>query len=286
VRRTVAVQAPTAPKPAAATLGRTRTSTVESGDLTFPAAGRAAHVPAGLLPGIRVGRYEIVALLGAGAMGIVFEARDTELDRTVALKLVQSRVRDRQLAQARLRQEAQAMARLSHPNVASVFDIGVFDDQLFIAMELVRGHTLRDLVGAAERPWRDTLALAIPSGIHNDTAMVVDDCGDPAEPTARCAKVTPGQWLEQRIDASAYRGRSIRLGVRVRVELTARVELLLQASSGLRRVVATPVESTSWSTVELVADIQANAEAVVIRLIADSRSPAWFRDVSLDLLER
>jgi len=166
VQRTAggAVDAAAPTKPAAATIGSTRSAAVESGDLTFPSAGPVVNVPAGLLPGVRVGRYEIVALLGAGAMGVVFEARDTELDRTVALKLVQSRVRDRQLAQVRLRQEAQAMARLSHPGVASVFDIGVFDDQLFIAMELVRGHTLRDLVGTADRSWRDTLALAIAAG--------------------------------------------------------------------------------------------------------------------------
>jgi tRNA A-37 threonylcarbamoyl transferase component Bud32/Tol biopolymer transport system component len=116
-----------------------------------------------LAPGVHAGRYEIVGRLGAGSMGIVFEARDDELDRTVALKLVHSRVRDGELAQVRLRQEAKAMARLSHSNVASVFDIGTVGDQLFIAMELVRGQTLRDLVGS-NRPWRELLVLAIAAG--------------------------------------------------------------------------------------------------------------------------
>jgi serine/threonine protein kinase len=145
--------------------GGTESEVVRSGDLTIPAGAQAASVitPAMLAPGIHAGRYEIIGRLGAGSMGIVFEARDDELDRTVALKLVHSGVRDGELAQARLRQEAQAMARLSHANVVSVFDIGMFGDQLFIAMELVRGQTLRDLVGS-NLPWRDILVLAIAAG--------------------------------------------------------------------------------------------------------------------------
>lgn len=145
--------------------GGTESEVVRSGDLTIPADAPAASVvtPAMLAPGVHAGRYEIVGRLGAGSMGIVFEARDDELERTVALKLVHSRVRDGELAQARLRQEAQAMARLSHANVASVFDIGMVGDQLFIAMELVRGQTLRDFVGS-DRPWRELLALAVAAG--------------------------------------------------------------------------------------------------------------------------
>ncbi|MBZ0233925.1 MAG: protein kinase, partial [Deltaproteobacteria bacterium] len=98
--------------------------------------------------------------LGAGAMGVVFEARDTELDRRVAVKLVSPRSGDAETARSRLRREAQAMARLSHPNVAAVLDIGRVGDQLFIAMELVRGRTLRAFVDEA-RPWKETLPILL-----------------------------------------------------------------------------------------------------------------------------
>src|SRR6188474_400249 len=116
-----------------------------------------------LEPGTRFGRYEIVSWLGAGAMGVVFEARDHELGRTVAVKLVHARYQGSRRAQERLREEAQAMARVSHPGVAAVFDIGTLGDRLFIAMELVRGRTLRAEIGG-ERPWREVLGLAIAAG--------------------------------------------------------------------------------------------------------------------------
>jgi hypothetical protein len=85
-------------------------------------------------------------------MGVVYAARDTELARRVALKLVRPRS-DVEMMEARLRREARAMARLSHPNVVPVFDIGTHDGQLFIAMGLVAGPTLRSWV-TEPRPWR------------------------------------------------------------------------------------------------------------------------------------
>src|SRR3954469_22312392 len=75
-----------------------------------------------LSPGLRVGRYEIERELGRGGMGVVYQARDVTLDRRVALKLLHAR-RD-EAAQARLLREAQVMAKLSHPNVVPVFELG------------------------------------------------------------------------------------------------------------------------------------------------------------------
>lgn len=90
---------------------------------------------------LRVGRFEIVECIGRGGMGIVYSARDLELDRIVALKLVREA-----LAASpdddQLRREAQALARLSHPNVITVFDVGVHEGQRFIAMEFVAGESL------------------------------------------------------------------------------------------------------------------------------------------------
>ncbi|MDP1826528.1 MAG: protein kinase [Archangium sp.] len=96
-----------------------------------------------LEPGQRMGRYEIERLIGAGGMGVLYVARDTKLDRRVALKLMRPHYAD-EVGRARLLREAQAMARLSHPNVVNVFDLGEVDERVFVAMEFVEGGTLRD----------------------------------------------------------------------------------------------------------------------------------------------
>ncbi len=97
--------------------------------------------PPGLVlgPGAEVGRYEIVRWLGRGGMSTVYAARDPELGREVALKLLQGGGRDEQ---SRLLREAQAMAQLAHPNVAAIHDVGRLDGQVFIALELIDGPTL------------------------------------------------------------------------------------------------------------------------------------------------
>ena len=95
--------------------------------------------------GSRVDRYVIEEVLGAGGMGIVYRARDPELGRAVALKLVrpeQASWLSSSTAKARLLREAQAMARLSHPNTLTVLDVGTLGDQVFFAMELVDGGNL------------------------------------------------------------------------------------------------------------------------------------------------
>jgi tetratricopeptide (TPR) repeat protein len=110
------------------------------------------------------GRYFVLAPLGRGGMGEVVLAYDPKLDRNVALKRL--RPREAQFtaqARARLMREAQAMARLSHPNVIAVHDAGEIDDQVFIAMEYVRGRTLRSWL-AEPRGWRDVLAIFRAAG--------------------------------------------------------------------------------------------------------------------------
>lgn len=115
---------------------------------TATATGRT-HDPAprdDLPAGARVGRYVVVDRLGAGGMGIVYKAYDPELDRHIALKLLTVRKksgRDSERARDRLLREAQALAQLSHPNVIAAYDVGYHDDEVYIAMELVEGQTLR-----------------------------------------------------------------------------------------------------------------------------------------------
>ncbi|MBI5542475.1 MAG: serine/threonine protein kinase [Deltaproteobacteria bacterium] len=125
----------------------------------------AKEVPA-LARGALVGRYVIEDLLGAGGMGVVFRAYDPELDRKIALKLLRpSSVPSRDdEARARSLREAQAMARLSHPNVIAVYDAGVFQDQVFLAMELAAGGSLREWLSAGPRPWRQVLDAFLQAG--------------------------------------------------------------------------------------------------------------------------
>lgn len=118
--------------------------------------------------GTLVGRYVVLSRLGAGAMGVVIAAYDPELDRKVAIKLLHSRGGDQMASRARLQREAQALARLNHPHVVSVYDVGIHDDQVFVAMEFVAGQTLRRWCQAVPqgrvRPWSEVLAVFTAAG--------------------------------------------------------------------------------------------------------------------------
>lgn len=131
---------------------------------TIPAAGDA-HID--LNQGDKVGRFSILGRIGHGGMGVVFSAYDPKLDRKVALKLLRSsddRSIAPQEAQSRLLREAQAIAQQSHPNVISVYDVGTYKSEVYIAMELVEGHTLSRWLRMWHRPWRDILDKFLESG--------------------------------------------------------------------------------------------------------------------------
>jgi len=117
-----------------------------------------------LARGAQVGRYVILHPLGQGGMGVVYAGYDPELDRKVALKLVRPDRAGGEVARSRLLREAQAIARLSHPNVVAVFDAASFDDQVFIAMELVPGRTLREWLQEKTRSWREVVSLFLDAG--------------------------------------------------------------------------------------------------------------------------
>jgi hypothetical protein len=89
---------------------------------------------------VRVGRYHLLEQVGAGGMGVVWGAWDPELERRVAIKLIKATL---PAARDRIQVEGQALAKLSHPNVVTVHDVGVVDDQIYIVMEWVRGENLR-----------------------------------------------------------------------------------------------------------------------------------------------
>jgi tetratricopeptide (TPR) repeat protein/predicted Ser/Thr protein kinase len=121
----------------------------------------AADAP--LAPGATLGRHVILEAVGAGAMGFVYAAYDPELHRKVALKLLRP---DLTLASGRERlfREARAMARLAHPNVITVHDVGAVGDRVFIAMEFVDGGTLADWLARTPRTWREVLGALRQAG--------------------------------------------------------------------------------------------------------------------------
>jgi tetratricopeptide (TPR) repeat protein/predicted Ser/Thr protein kinase len=110
---------------------------------------------------VAFGRYILLERLGSGGMGDVYSAYDPELDRKVALKVLRQ---EAALQQWRLRREAQALARLQHPNVVAVFDVGVVHDQGFVAMELVDGTTLAAWLNEQPRPLREIVEVFVQAG--------------------------------------------------------------------------------------------------------------------------
>ncbi|KIG14330.1 Serine/threonine protein kinase [Enhygromyxa salina] len=110
-----------------------------------------------------VAHYEIQRRIGAGAMGVVYAARDTALQRDVALKLLRRRpLSDEQ--RTCLLEEARALAKISHPNVVSVYEVGEHEDEIFIAMELVEGETLMSWQGRERRSLNQLLAMYRQAG--------------------------------------------------------------------------------------------------------------------------
>jgi tetratricopeptide (TPR) repeat protein len=118
--------------------------------------------------GALVGRYVLLDKLGEGGMGVVYSAFDPELDRRVAIKVLQGEEAEGSGGghdQAWLLREAQALARLQHPNVVAVHDVGSLPgDRVFIAMEHVDGMTMRQWLKAERRSWRDIVPLMCAAG--------------------------------------------------------------------------------------------------------------------------
>src|SRR5262249_17449341 len=114
--------------------------------------------------GSMVGRYRVLECVGRGGMGVVYSAYDPQLDRRVAIKVLQAHAGpDAPQRRIRLLGEAQALARLSHPNVIAVYDVGTVHDSVFVAMEFVEGQSLRQWLKGGRRSWpeiRDVFAAA------------------------------------------------------------------------------------------------------------------------------
>ena len=120
-----------------------------------------------LKEGTHVHRYIILGLIGKGGMGAVYKAYDPELDRNIALKILSLSPQEGEtnsVPQARLMREAQALAKLNHPNVVSVFDVGTHEDGVYIAMEYVEGKTLREWIKQDEPNQQKIIEVMLAAG--------------------------------------------------------------------------------------------------------------------------
>jgi eukaryotic-like serine/threonine-protein kinase len=114
-----------------------------------------------LEPGTRLGRYLILDPLGSGGMGVVYRARDEKLERVVAIKMLTPGVLGGEEARRHFRNEALALARLNHPRIAAVYDVGEHDGADYIVMELVEGESLAAKLRASALPVKQATAIAL-----------------------------------------------------------------------------------------------------------------------------
>lgn len=113
---------------------------------------------------LKIGRYDVLERIGQGGMGVVYSAFDEELDRKVAIKLLLAEELQGDNARLRFKREAQAMARLSHPNVVTVHEVGEAEGRVFIAMEFVRGESLDRYCAEGACPWQEVAELFVQAG--------------------------------------------------------------------------------------------------------------------------
>jgi hypothetical protein len=131
---------------------------------TLASGGVAAAADHGLARGDAIGRFVVLGVLGSGGMGVVYSAYDPQLDRRVAIKLLTGEAGNVVDSRTRLLREAQAMAKIHHPNVISVHEVGTLGDQVYLAMEFADGGTLRDWIAAKPRELREILGVFAEAG--------------------------------------------------------------------------------------------------------------------------
>src|SRR5690242_14790508 len=111
--------------------------------------------------GSHLGPYEILAPIGAGGMGEVYKARDTRLDRTVAIKILAASVKTNANLKERFEREARVISQLQHPHICTLFDVGHYEGVDFLVMEFLEGESLADRVQRGPLPLKQTLEIGV-----------------------------------------------------------------------------------------------------------------------------
>src|SRR5262249_22278489 len=123
-----------------------------------------------LAQGTRLGPYEIAGALGAGGMGEVYKARDTRLDRLVAVKVLPAEWANDAMARERFDREAKTIASLKHPHICAIHDVGREGDVNFIVMEFLEGETLSERLTRGPLPLDEAMGVAVAIGDALDKA--------------------------------------------------------------------------------------------------------------------
>ena len=139
-------------------------------------ARKAAPDPMSLTSGTRLGRYEIVNAIGAGGMGEVYRARDTRLQRDVAIKVLAPDAATDVGRLHRFEQEARAASALNHPNILTIFDVGNEQRTVFLVSELLEGATLRERVERGPCPVDEALDLGVQLATGLGAAHALASC--------------------------------------------------------------------------------------------------------------
>ena len=174
----------------------------------------------------KLGRFTLIEEIGRGGMGTVHAAHDDRLDRKVAIKVLRRDDLPSEAARARLLREAQAMARLNHPNVLPIYDVGHDEGVVFIAMELVEGQTLQQWLGDGPRPWPQVLPRFVQAArglqaaheagvVHRDFKpgnVMLDDAGRVRVMDFGLARLTDEQELEESVPSGGAVSMSSHVG--------------------------------------------------------------------------
>src|SRR6266571_1661394 len=128
--------------------------------LTTPDPVLAKDESPALSSGTQFGRYDILCPLGAGGMGEVYRARDNRLGRDLAIKILSRKLSASKQDFERFEREARSASALNHPNIVTIFELGQVDSTYYIAMELVEGELLRDMLAAGSIPLQQAIPIA------------------------------------------------------------------------------------------------------------------------------
>src|SRR5579863_10579079 len=140
---------------------RTRICRCVIAGLSYTLPTRNWREPMAILPGRRLGPHEILSAIGAGGMGEVYRARDTRLDRIVAIKVLPTHLASRPELRERFEREARTIASLNHPHICTLHDIGQQDGTDFLVMEYLEGETLAQRLNKGSLPLEQVFLYAI-----------------------------------------------------------------------------------------------------------------------------